>query len=75
MSTSNKSAKSFRYFNSSPVVIRLVVLMHVRFLLQKFASVLANVHYHFNLERQLVDTTTYKTRRSAALAEWQLLLA
>ena len=30
---------------------------------------------HFNLERHLVDSTTYKTRRSVALAEWQLLMA
>jgi putative transposase len=43
--------------------------------LQKFAAVHANVHNHFNLERHLVDRETYKTRRSAALAEWQLLMA
>ena len=42
--------------------------------LQKFASVHANVHNHFNLERHLVDRETYKTRRSAALAEWQNLV-
>ena len=41
--------------------------------LQKFASVHANVHNHFNLERHLVDRQTYKDRRSAALAEWQIL--
>lgn len=41
--------------------------------LQKFASVHANVHNQFNLERHLVDRQTCKTRRSAALAEWQLL--
>jgi putative transposase len=41
--------------------------------LQKFASVHANVHNHFNLERHLVDRQTYKERRSAALAEWQSL--
>ena len=41
--------------------------------LQKFASVHANVHNHFNLERHLVDRRTYKDRRSAALAEWQSL--
>ena len=27
------------------------------------------------LERHLIDRQTYKTRRSAALAEWQLLVA
>ena len=43
--------------------------------LQKFASVHANVHNHFNLERHLVDRQTFKDRRSAALAEWQSLMA
>lgn len=43
--------------------------------LQKFASVHANVHNHFNQERHLTDRQTYKTRRSAALAEWQSLMA
>ena len=41
--------------------------------LQKFASVHANVHNHFSLERHLVDSQTFKERRSAALAEWQAL--
>jgi putative transposase len=43
--------------------------------LQKFASVHASVHNHFNSERHLVDRQTYKERRSAALAEWQSLIA
>ena len=38
--------------------------------LQKFASVHANVHNHFNLERHLISRQDYKLRRSAALAEW-----
>ena len=42
--------------------------------LQKFASVHANVHNHFNLERHLVARETYKNRRSAALAEWLRLM-
>lgn len=41
--------------------------------LQKFASVHASIHNHFSQERHLVDRQTYKTRRSAALAEWQSL--
>ena len=41
--------------------------------LQKFASVHANLHNHFSLERHLVDRQTYKERRSAAWAEWQLV--
>ena len=43
--------------------------------LQKFASVHASTHNHFNSERHLVDRPTYKLRRSAALAEWQSLMA
>ena len=43
--------------------------------LQKFASVQASFHNHFNSERHLVDRQTYKARRSAALAEWQNLAA
>ena len=43
--------------------------------LQKFSSVHANVHNHFSSERHLVDRETYKARRSAALAEWQNLMA
>jgi len=43
--------------------------------LQKFASVHANVHNHFNLERHIVDRQTFKERRSAALAEWKSLIS
>jgi len=44
-------------------------------LLQKFASVHANAHNHFNLQRHLIDRQTYKVARSAALAEWQNIAA
>jgi putative transposase len=43
--------------------------------LQKFASVHASLHNHFNQERHLVDRQTYKERRSAAWTEWQKLAA
>ena len=43
--------------------------------LQRFASVHASFHNHFNQERHLVDPETYKERRSAALAEWRTLTA
>ena len=43
--------------------------------LQKFSSVHASLHNHFNSERHLVDRKTYKQRRLAALAEWQNLAA
>ena len=43
--------------------------------LQKFASVHASLHNHFNSERHLVDRQTFKDRRSAAWTEWQNLVA
>ena len=43
--------------------------------LQKFASVHASISNHFQSQRHLVDRQTYKTLRSAALAEWQSLTA
>ena len=43
--------------------------------LQKFSSVHAQVHNHFNQERHLVTRHVYKHRRSAALAEWRALAA
>ena len=42
--------------------------------LQKFASVHASLHNHFNSERHLVDRQTFKDRRSVAWAEWQSLV-
>jgi putative transposase len=42
--------------------------------LQKFASVHANIHNYFNLERHLVDRQTFKERRSAAPAGWQSVM-
>jgi putative transposase len=42
--------------------------------LQKFTSVRASFHNHFSQERHLVDRTTYKQRRSAALAEWRSVM-
>ncbi len=41
--------------------------------LQKFSSVHAQVHNHFNQDRHLVIRQVYKQRRSAALAEWRAL--
>ncbi len=39
--------------------------------LQKFSSVHAAFHNHFNQERHLVSRDDYKARRSAAMAEWE----
>lgn len=43
--------------------------------LQTFASVHANAHNLFNLERHLVDRRCYRERRLAAYAEWRNLAA
>ena len=43
--------------------------------LQKFASVHASVHNHFSQERHLVSREEYRKRRSAALAEWKVVMA
>ena len=43
--------------------------------LQKFSSVHASVHNHFNQDRNLVSREAYKERRSAALAEWRAVMA
>lgn len=42
--------------------------------LQKFNSVHACVHNHFNSQRHLVSRQDYKTQRSAALAEWRAVM-
>jgi putative transposase len=41
----------------------------------EFAWVHGSVHNHFNQERHLVDRQTYRQRRSAAVAEWQIVPA
>jgi putative transposase len=43
--------------------------------LQKFSSVHAACHNHFNPDRHLISRDHYKARRSAALAEWKTLAA
>jgi len=43
--------------------------------LQKFASIHASVHNHFNQERHLCRRKTFKLNRAAAVAEWWQLAA
>jgi putative transposase len=43
--------------------------------LQKFSSIHAVLHNHFNQERHLVSREIYKGRRSAAMAEWRAVMA
>ena len=42
---------------------------------QKFRSVRAQVHNHFNKRRLLTTRQVYRQRRTAALAEWRALAA
>ncbi|XAT57713.1 DDE-type integrase/transposase/recombinase [Rhodobacteraceae bacterium IMCC1335] len=42
--------------------------------LQKFASVHASFHNHFNSQRSLSKRSTFKRNRDAALNEWRSLL-
>ena len=43
--------------------------------LQKFTSIHSSVTNHFNLQRHLITRDDYKTKRKAALIEWQQLYA
>ena len=43
--------------------------------LQKFASIHASVHNHFNQERHLYNRENFKLNRTAALVEWRQLAA
>ena len=43
--------------------------------LQKYASVHASIHNHFNLDRHLTNRDDFKKNSSAALADWRLLAA
>jgi hypothetical protein len=68
-----KNPNPFRYFETSPEIIRLAVMMYVR--LQKFVSIHGSVFNHFNQERHLNSRATYKVQREATLIEWQQLCA
>ena len=41
--------------------------------LQKFSSVHAALHNHFNQDRHLISRDDFKARRAAAFAEWKML--
>ena len=43
--------------------------------LQKFASIHASFHNHYNSQRSLSKRSTFKPNRDAALAEWHSLIA
>jgi putative transposase len=64
MARPRKPPSPFRYFKSSPEIIRLVVMMYVKFPLS-----------HVEDLRHLTGRDRYKDQRSAALAEWKSLMA
>ena len=43
--------------------------------LQRFVATQASFHNRFSPERHLISRQEYRTRRSAALAEWKSLVA
>jgi len=67
----NRAENSHQPFRRRERAMRRFRRMHT---LQKFSSVHASVHNHFNHERHLVSRDIYKERRSAALAEWQAVM-
>jgi hypothetical protein len=66
----------FRYFNSSPEVIRLTVMMYVRYplSLRQVEDILFE-RGNFNYDRHLNRRDIFKQNRTAALAEWRQLAA
>ena len=59
----------FKYFKTSPEIIRLAVMLYVRFALslRKVNGLLC--------EQRLTSRSNFKLNRAAALAEWRQLLA
>lgn len=43
--------------------------------LQKFASIHATIHSHFNFDRHIIRRDDFKKNRTVALAEWRQLAA
>ena len=64
----NRAENSHRPFRRRERAMLRFRRMHT---LQKFSSVHASVHNHFNQERHLISRHDYKGQRSTALAEWR----
>ena len=59
----------FKYFKTSPEIIRLAVMLYVRF------PLLLSSGEDLLHERSLASRSNFKLNRTAALAEWRQLLA
>ena len=66
--------KMFRVTTLKPMIFRSMRWLLDEHTLQKFSTVHAWVHNHFNQERHLVSRDIYKARRYATLAEWKAVL-
>ena len=64
----NRAENSHRPFRRRERAMLRFRRMHT---LQKFSSVHASVHNHFNQERHLISRHDYKDQRFTALAEWR----
>lgn len=60
-----KSHQPFRRRERATLRFRRMATM------QKFTSVHASFHNHFNHERHVIDRNSYKSRRSAAMVAWR----
>jgi hypothetical protein len=71
------SAGCFIIWNSNPEMGTVRAMSKFRDVktLQKFGSIHASIHNHFNLDRHLNNRETFKQNRSAALAEWYRIVA
>ena len=64
----------FKYFKTSPEIIRLAVMVYIRYplSLRQVEDILLE---RVNQERHLYNRETFKPNRSATLAEWRQLAA
>jgi len=69
---SNRAQNSHQPFRRRERAMLRFRQMHT---LQKFSSVHASVHNHFNPDRHLINRQDYKNQRSAALAEWRAVMS
>ena len=67
----NRAENSYQPFRRRERAMLRFRRMHTR---QKFSSVHASVHNHFNHERHLISRQDYKTQRTAALADWRAVM-
>jgi putative transposase len=68
----NRCENSHQPFRRRELAMQRFRLMRT---LQKFASVHASIHNHFNQERHLYSRNNFKSNRTAALNEWRQICA